>query len=66
MKHKFKFKKARTIYLKKGIIRNVKIFIIRFWHHYIFFKNAKKNNYKEYFFKEIFLNGIPPLLDLNN
>ena len=54
------FKNARTIYFRKSLLRNFFVFKKRLEHTLIFKKYLKKSNKKE-FFKEYYLNGIPPL-----
>ncbi len=53
------FDKANTIFLKRGPLRNLKIFFIRLNLYKKFF--FKKNNFK-YKLKEFYLNGVPPLI----
>ena len=51
---------AEIIFFKKNLFRNLFVFKERLKYSSIFIKNIKNNKKKEYF-KEYFLNGIPPL-----
>ena len=57
------FKKAKLIFLKKGLFRNMKVFAIRIRNYFIF-HSSKVNNNHDTFYTEIYLNGIPPLFRL--
>ena len=54
------FKKAKLIFLKKGLFRNMKVFAIRIRNYFIFHPRKVNNNH-DTFYTEIYLNGIPPL-----
>ena len=59
-KHKIpKFKKAKSIFFKKGAFRNIRILIFR-WNFYISLFTYKNNKFNIDDFIEIYLNGIPP------
>ena len=54
------FINAETIFFKKNLFRNIFVLKERLKYFFIYRSNLSKNNKNEYF-KEYFLNGIPPL-----
>ena len=65
-KNHIHFKKAKVIFLKKGLLRNFKIFIIRCFFYFRYYSTNKKNNTNLEKFVEIYLNGIPPFIRFEN
>ena len=65
-KNHIHFKKAKVIFLKKGLLRNFKIFIIRCFFYFRYYSTNKKNHTNLEKFVEIYLNGIPPFIRFEN
>lgn len=65
-KNHIHFKKAKVIFIKKGLFRNLKILIIRCFFYFRYYYANKINNINLKKFDEIYLNGIPPFIRFNN
>ncbi len=59
--HIKKFKNAKIIFLKKGPFRNIRILYFRFNCLRKFNRYNSKKKHNKTFFKEFYLNGLPPL-----
>ena len=64
-KNHFSFNKAKVIFLQKSLLRNLRIFFIRYA-NYLRYRSTLKRNIKLKNFEEIYLNGLPPFIRFKN
>lgn len=65
-KNDISFKKAKVVFLQKSLLRNLKVFFIRFFNYLKYYLSLRRTNIKLKKFVEIYLNGIPPLIRFKN